>query len=154
MVIRVPVLARLAVALAVVSVSLAAQSPAPSAPGAGQPATPPAAQAGQGPEPTFRVAIDLVTTDVIARDDAGQFVADLKKDDFTIYEDGVKQDIATFTLVHGGRVLNQLLPPPPPPQDGIILPPPRPPNDTAGRTFLVFVDRLHPDFADTPPFPP
>jgi len=91
-----------------------------------------------------------VTTDVIARDDAGQFVADLKKDDFAIYEDGVKQDIATFTLVHGGRVLNQLLPPPPPPQEGIILPPPRPPNDVAGRILLFFVDDLHLDFANTP----
>jgi VWFA-related protein len=144
-------LTRLAVALALVSVSLAAQSPAPPA------AAPPArqqpggsAQEGQEAQPTFRVAIDLVTTDVIARDDAGQFVADLKKDDFAIYEDGVKQEIATFTLVHGGRVLNQLLPPPPPPQEGIILPPARPPNDTAGRILLFFVDDLHLDFGQTP----
>ena len=69
------------------------------------------------------------------RDDGGQFVVDLKKDEFEVFEDGVKQEIATFTLVHGGRVLNQLLPPPPPPQEG-IPPPPRPPNDTAGRILL------------------
>jgi VWFA-related protein len=150
--IRVPVLARLAVALACVSASLAAQSPAaPPAPvSQGQQPAAGAAPSGQEGQPTFRVAIDLVTTDVIARDDAGQFVADLKKDDFEIYEDGVKQEIATFTLVHGGRVLNQLLPPPPPPQEGIILPPPRPPNDTAGRIFLFFVDDLHLDFGNTP----
>ena len=161
--IRLPVLARLAVALTLVSVSLVAQSPAPPSAGQGAPAPPagqgapappapgaPAGQGAPGAQPTFRVAIDLVTTDVIARDDAGQFVADLKKDDFAIYEDGVKQDIATFTLVHGGRVLNQLLPPPPPPQEGIILPPPRPPNDVAGRILLFFVDDLHLDFANTP----
>ena len=149
--IRVPVIARLAVALAFVSVSLAAQSAAPPA-AQGQQPTPGAPPSGgqAGSQPTFRVAIDLVTTDVIARDDAGQFVADLKKDDFEIYEDGVRQEIATFTLVHGGRVLNQLLPPPPPPQEGIILPPPRPPNDTAGRILLFFVDDLHLDFGNTP----
>jgi VWFA-related protein len=153
--IRVPVLTRLAVALAFVSASLAAQSPAPSAPQPqGQPSgSQPAAAAAQGqtePPVNFRVAIDLVTTDVIARDDAGQFVADLKKDEFEIYEDGVKQQISTFTLVHGGRVLNQLLPPPPPTQEGIILPAARPPNDTAGRILLFFVDDLHLDFANTP----
>ena len=144
----VPVLARLVIALGLCAATLGAQSagPPPSAPEQGQP---PAAPAGQQGQPTFRVAIDLVTTDVIARDDSGQFVADLKKDEFEIYEDGVRQDIATFTLVHGGRVLNQLLPPPPPPQEGIILPPPRPPNDTAGRILLFFVDDLHLDFANT-----
>jgi VWFA-related protein len=153
MYIRVSALARLAVALAFVSVTLAAQSPAPPAPAAPrgqQPVGSDATAGRQEAQPTFRVAIDLVTTDVIARDDAGQFVADLKKDDFAIYEDGVKQEIATFTLVHGGRVLNQLLPPPPPPQEGIILPPARPPNDTAGRILLFFVDDLHLDFANTP----
>ena len=150
--IRVPIVVRLAVALAFVSVSLGAQSPAPpTTPGtAGQQPPRGAPPAGQEGQATFRVAIDLVTTDVIARDDQGQFVADLKKDDFSIYEDGVKQEIATFTLVHGGRVLNQLLPPPPPPQEGIILPPARPPNDTAGRILLFFVDDLHLDFSQTP----
>ena len=107
---RVPVLARLAVALGVCFVTLSAQSaPVPVQPASGQA---PAHQPGQQAQPTFRVAIDLVTTDVIARDDSGQFVADLKKDEFEVYEDGVKQEISTFTLVHGGRVLNQLLPPP------------------------------------------
>jgi VWFA-related protein len=152
---RVPVLARYAIALGVCSATLAAQTAPPPAPPAHQGQAPagrpgqPAAQPGQESQPTFRVAIDLVTTDVIARDDSGQFVADLKKDEFEVFEDGVKQEIATFTLVHGGRVLNQLLPPPPPPQEGIILPPPRPPNDTAGRILLFFVDDLHLDFANT-----
>ena len=34
----------------------------------------------------------MITTDVIVRDNNGQFVADLKKEDFEVYEDGVKQD--------------------------------------------------------------
>ena len=95
------------------------------------------------------MAVDLVTTDVIVRDQNGQFVADMNKDDFQILEDGVRQDVASLVLVHGGRVLNQILPPPPAPQEGIILPPTRPTNDAAGRIFLFFVDDLHLDFRDT-----
>ncbi|MGD9904676.1 MAG: VWA domain-containing protein [Vicinamibacterales bacterium] len=118
------------------------QAPAPA------PAQPPA-QPGQQAPPDFRVAIDLVTTDVIVRDDRDQFVADLTKDDIEIYEDGIKQDLASMTLVHGGRVLNLQAPPPPPPQEGIILPTARPRNDAAGRIFLIIVDDLHLDFRNT-----
>ena len=39
--------------------------------------------AGQD-QTTFRVSIDLVTTDVIPRDTNGQFVADLSKDHFQV----------------------------------------------------------------------
>jgi VWFA-related protein len=114
------------------------------APSARQVAAPPAP--GQ---PDFRVAIDLVTTDVIARDARDQFVADLTKDDIEIYEDGVRQELASMTLVHGGRVLNLQAAPPPPAQEGIILPTARPRNDAAGRIFLLIVDDLHLDFRNT-----
>jgi VWFA-related protein len=124
----------------------AAQQPPPAAPAkpAPQPAPPAAPQ-----QPTFRVAVDLVTTDVIVRDNKGQFVADLKGGDFEVYEDGVKQDIASLVLIHGGRAFNMQAPPPPPAQEGIILPAQRPTNDAAGRIFLIFVDDLHLDFRNT-----
>jgi len=109
------------------------------------PAAPPQAPAN----PDFRVAIDLVTTDVIVRDGKDIFIADLTKDDFEVYEDGVKQAMASMTLVHGGRVLNLQAPPPPPAQEGIILPTARPRNDAAGRIFLIIVDDLHLDFRNT-----
>ncbi len=80
----------------------------------------------------------------------GQFVADLKKEDFEVFEDGVKQEILSVELVHGGRTYNLQAPPAPPPQEGIILPPSRPKNDAAGRIFLFFVDDLHMNFRDTP----
>ena len=121
----------------VVGIALAAQTPAP----------PTAGQTGQ--KPTFRTSIDLVTTDVIVRDARGQFVADVLKDEFEIYEDGVLQGLASLVLVHGGRVNNLALPPPPPPAEGIILPPPRPSNDASGRIFILFVDDLHLDFKNT-----
>src|SRR6185437_8110903 len=73
----------------------------------------------------------------------------LTKGDFEIYEDGVKQDIVSMTLSHGGRVTNVLAPPPPPPPEGIILPPSRPKTDVSGRIFLFFVDDLHLQFQNT-----
>ena len=83
------------------------------------------------------------------RDEKGNFVPDLKKDEFEVYEDGVKQDISSMTVVTGGRVTNVLAPPPPPPPEGIILPPARPTNDVSGRIFLFFVDDLHLQFHNT-----
>jgi VWFA-related protein len=113
------------------------------------PAGQPAATAQQPPRQVIRRQIDLVTTSVIVRDNRGQFVADLKKDEFEVFEDGVKQEVVSFVLTHGGRVYNQTLPAPPKPQAGIILPPPRPTNDAAGRIFVIFVDDLHLDFRNT-----
>ena len=127
------------IAMLALSTALGAapQAPAPSAP-----------QSSKS-QPTFRVAIDFVTTDVIARNNQDQFVADLTKNDFEIFEDGVKQEITSLTLVHGGRVHNLATPPAPPPTDGLVLPASRPRNDTAGRIFLIIVDDLHLDFRNT-----
>src|SRR5438128_3968778 len=112
------------------------------------PAQPPA-NAGSQEKPTFRVQVDLVTNDVVVRDDKGNFVPDLKQNEFEIYEDGVKQEVVQMTVVTGGRVTNVLAPPPPPPPEGIILPPTRPVSDVSGRIFLFFVDDLHLQFHNT-----
>jgi VWFA-related protein len=87
--------------------------------------------------------------DAIVRNGQDQFIADVTKDEFEIYEDGVKQELQALTLVHGGRVHNLQSAPPPPAQEGIILPPSRPRNDAAGRIFLIIVDDLHLDFRNT-----
>src|SRR4026209_1876407 len=113
---------RLSLAAAFVAAggALSAQTP---------PAKPPEpAQQQQQPQqpPVIRRAFDIMTTDVIARDNKGQFIADLKKEDFEVYEDGVKQELQSFILTHGGRVYNVAAPPAPPPMEGIILPPSRP----------------------------
>jgi VWFA-related protein len=105
--------------------------------------------APQAPREIIRRTVDLVTNTVIVRDDKGQFVSTLGKNDFDVFEDGVKQDLITFVLTHGGRVLNDVSAPPPPVQEGILLPPPRPTNDASGRIFLIFVDDLHMDFQNT-----
>ncbi len=109
----------------------------------------PASASDPNQTPTFRVQIDAVTMDVVVKDDQGRFIPDLKREEFEIYEDGVKQDISSMTLSHGGRVANLLEAPPPPPPEGIILPPVRRVQDTSGRIFLFFVDDLHMQFQNT-----
>jgi VWFA-related protein len=126
----------------VVSVALAAGLAA-QAPGASQPPQAPTQ------EPTFRMSIDAVTMDVVVKDGNGRFIADLSKDEFEIYEDGVKQEVTSMTMSHGGRVTNVLEAPPPAVPEGILLPPARRVNDASGRIFLFFVDDLHLQFQAT-----
>jgi len=133
----------LAVAAAMASVALSAGAPE----GQGQPPQAPKIDIVQ--QPTFRTAVNLVTTDVIVRDGKGQFVSDLKPGDFEVHEDGVVQKLVSMVLVHGGRTYNTLTAAPPVQQEGVILPPPRPANDTAGRILILFVDDLHLDFRNT-----
>ena len=99
--------------------------------------------------PDFTSRVELVTTDVVVRDNTGQFIADLKKDDFEVLEDGVPQKVVSFSLTHGGRSYNIAAPPPAPVAEGILLPPSRPTTDAAGRIFFIFVDDLHLDFRNT-----
>ena len=100
--------------------------------------------------PDFRASVDLITTDMIARNGrTGQFVADLKPHEIEVYEDGVKQTIATIELIHGGRAYSVLGLPPAPASEGIILPRNKPSSDTAGRVFLLVIDDLHLDFQQT-----
>jgi VWFA-related protein len=107
------------------------------------------AQAQDQRKPDFTSRVDLVTTDVVVRDNTGQFIADLKKDDFEVLEDGVPQKVVSFSLTHGGRSYNIAAPPPAPVAEGILLPPARPATDAAGRIFFIFVDDLHLDFRNT-----
>ena len=94
-------------------------------------------------QPTFRAGVTLVTTDVIVRNDRGQFVADLTKDDFTVLEDGQAQSLQSFVLVQGGRTFNLAAPPSTAAPEGIVLPPQRRAADTNGRVLLILVDDLH-----------
>ena len=120
-----------------------------SAPSAQQPAAPAQPPAKDGTSPTFRTSVNLVSSDVIVRNRRGQFQADLAKEDFEVYEDGVRQELTSFTLVHGGRVYQTLAATAAPVREGIILPASRPVNDAAGRIILFVVDDLHLEFRDT-----
>ena len=110
-----------------------------------------AQQANPPQTPTFRGSIDLVTTDVIPRDSrTNQFIANLKPGELDVYEDGIKQQVVSFVLTHGGKVYNLLSLASAPSQAGIILPQRRPSNDVAGRIFLIVIDDFHLQARDTP----
>jgi VWFA-related protein len=103
-------------------------------------------------QPTFRGGVDLMTLDVIPRTPSGQFVADLAMNEFEVLEDGVRQQLASMVMVHGGRVFNVAQPPAPPSDlpEGIILPRSAPRADAGGRIFVLVVDDLHFTAIETP----
>ena len=63
--------------------------------------------AGQAPQdaspqpaqqaPSFRAGIDVVSLNVTVTDSAGRYLTDLHNDDFSVFEDGVKQDVMLFS---------------------------------------------------------
>ena len=110
------------------------------------------AQQRQGQTPIFTARTDLVRQHVIVRDSQGRFIPDLRPDEFKIYEDGVLQKVETFTVSVGGRFVNSMAPeaPPEPADTGLILPPTRPATDVSGRVFIIFIDDLHLQAADSP----
>src|SRR5215469_6091503 len=62
--------------------------------------TPPPLAAGQAPQipspSRISVTTELVLVNVVARDKKGNLIGDLKKEDFTVLEDGKKQAISTI----------------------------------------------------------
>ena len=50
-------------------------------------------------QPTFKVSVNVVDVDVTVKDAAGNFVSDLKADDFEVFEDGKPQGIQTFSYI-------------------------------------------------------
>ncbi|MEW5980803.1 MAG: VWA domain-containing protein [Acidobacteriota bacterium] len=53
----------------------------------------------QPQQPVFRAGVSLVRVDVSVRDRRGRPIDDLQADDFEVFEDGVRQTIATLQLV-------------------------------------------------------
>ena len=45
----------------------------------------------------FRSGVELVNVTATVSDDTGRFVSGLEKDDFTVYDDGVRQDVTYFS---------------------------------------------------------
>jgi VWFA-related protein len=112
--------------------------------GAGAAQNPPPAR-----QPVFRAAADFVMTSVIARDAAGRFVPGLTARDFVVTEDGVPQTIERFVPFVGGRVLGDVSEQRPARRtEGLVLPEARTAPES-GRIFVVFIDDLHLQPADT-----
>lgn len=61
-----------------------------------KPAAEPKAEAPSQVGPTFKVRVNLVQVKVVVRDEKGQAVKNLKREDFQVYDDGKLQMISTF----------------------------------------------------------
>jgi VWFA-related protein len=95
-----------------------AQPVAPTPPPAA-PTTPPAQQApGQTPppsaqgdrqRPSFRAGIDIVSLNVTVTDASNHYVTDLAENEFSVFEDGVKQNITFFSRRQQPIALSLLL---------------------------------------------
>jgi VWFA-related protein len=103
----------------------------------------------QNPQAPFKSGVALITTDVVVRDQGGQFISDLKIGDFEVLEDGVPQQLVSFSMTHGGRLYNITSAPAAPKIEGIVIPESRPTADASGRVFFIFVDDAHLSFRDT-----
>ncbi len=136
-------IARLTLATIAATTIVSGQTPKP----AQQPQTP-----QTQPGTIFRATANNVTTNVLARDARGQFVPDLRADEFQVYEDGVLQQVSVFLPVIGGRPMGSVATAAPPPASsgGLILPRTIPPPDASGRIFIVFIDDLHLQAGMTP----
>src|SRR5687767_6926036 len=63
----------------------------------------------QQDRPAFRAAIDIVSLNVVVTDGSNHYVTDLEQPDFTIFEDGVKQELTFFSRRQQPIALSLLL---------------------------------------------
>ena len=91
------------------TVAPSGQAPAPVTPAAQAPA-PPAPPSPSGPQrPAFRAGIDIVSLNVTVTDTNNHYVTDLDQGDFSIFEDGAKQEVNFFTRRQQPIALSLLL---------------------------------------------
>jgi Ca-activated chloride channel family protein len=80
-----------ALAVALISLDLASvQLSGQTSPGTQQPGP------GEQP-PSFRAGVDIVSLNVTVTDGTARFLTDLEMEEFSVFEDGVKQDITVFS---------------------------------------------------------
>ena len=106
-----------------------------------------AAPQAPGQKPSFPAQTEVVTVDVVVTGRGGEPVLDLRREDFTVTEDGVPQEIVAFDAVHR--------PAPGPRAAGAPPVPPEPRTssnrETPGReaaSFVIVFDELHLDPAE------
>ena len=90
-----------------------------------------------------REGVSVTNLDVVVTDGKGNRITGLKKDDFTVVEDGVELPVSNFTAIEQGRFL---LPPEEPatPAAPEAAPTPAPVPLPAPKTrIVIFIDNLH-----------
>jgi len=81
---------------------------APPAPAGQKPPTPPP-PAGDQQRPAFRAGVELVSLNVTVTDPANHYITDLDQGDFSVFEDGVKQEVTFFNRRQSPVALSLLL---------------------------------------------
>jgi VWFA-related protein len=101
------------------------------------PAATPQAPTEAAETPTFPAQVEQVIVDTVVTDKKGGVIKDLRREDFTVLEDGVPQAISTFEAV----VLpdQPSVTPPPPPRVTLNTTP----EERRGRTFVVLFDDMN-----------
>jgi len=70
----------------------------------------PTTQGGAAPQgPAFRAGVDLVSLNVTVADAGGHYVTDLSQEDFSVFEDGAKQDVTFFSKTNLPIALSLML---------------------------------------------
>lgn len=99
-----------------------------------------------GPPSSFPARVDVVTVDVVVTGPGGEPVLDLGRDDFTVTENGARQEIVSFEAVHRPAPAAT---PAAPSTGGRPLEPRTSSNDVpaarAGGQFVIVFDELHLD---------
>lgn len=142
---------RLAFALTLAALSggllAAQQQPVSQAPAPPPQAQQPAQQTPVDQPPvTFRVEVNYVEVDALVTDADGKPITNLTKDDFELFEDGKKQDVATFALVNIPieRAERPLF------ASGPVQPDVQTNDHIEGRIYLLVLDDLHTDVTRSP----
>ncbi len=60
-------------------------------------------------QPSFRAGVDIVSLNVTVVGSGGQYITSLEQQDFSVFEDGVKQDVSFFTRQQEPVALSLLL---------------------------------------------
>ncbi len=102
----------------------------------------PAGSASQ-PIPQIRGGkVEQVTVDVVVLDSRGKPVKGLKKEDFTVLEEGQPKTIASFDVIEHAAV-DQAEPAPGPPPPVAVNTGPTADSERVGRSFVILFDDLH-----------
>jgi VWFA-related protein len=96
----------------------------------------------QHPEPVFRTEVDRVEIDAFVMDAKGEFLRGLTRDDFEVFEEGVRQEITAFAEIEVPIDRPGETPP-----GGVVLPRDTATNEEAfgGRVYVFLLDAAHTD---------
>jgi VWFA-related protein len=97
---------------------------------------------------TFRVRVNLVLVRVVVRDDQGRPVANLRKEDFLLFDNRKPQTISTFSMETPATRVVKNVNTPEPVSDDSAAPSPATVSDLAQRFVAMVFDDVHLSLAD------